>query len=234
MDGPSLPRYVQIAEMLIRDIAAGRLADGTRLPPEREYAAELGVSVGTLRKALDRLAEAGLLRRIQGSGNYIRAQDAPASVYGFFRLERPGGGGLPTAAVLDVTRLAKPSDLPEFGEGPEAHRIRRLRSLDGTPVALEEIWLCASRAPRLEAGDLSESLYLHYRRALGITITAVADEVGLAPAPDWAPERSGLRPGETCGYVERLSRAQDGARVEASRTWYDAARCRYVSRMGKA
>jgi len=41
----ALPKYVQIAEMLIRDIAAGRLADGARLPPEREMAEGLGVRV---------------------------------------------------------------------------------------------------------------------------------------------------------------------------------------------
>ena len=48
----ALPIYVQIAELLTRDIVAGRLIDGERLKPEREMAAELGVSVGTLRKAL--------------------------------------------------------------------------------------------------------------------------------------------------------------------------------------
>ena len=50
-DRLSLPKYVQIAEMLIREIAAGHLADGARLAPEREMAATLGTSVTTLRKA---------------------------------------------------------------------------------------------------------------------------------------------------------------------------------------
>ena len=39
--GASLPRYIQISEMLIREIAAGRRADGSRLPAEREMAADL-------------------------------------------------------------------------------------------------------------------------------------------------------------------------------------------------
>ena len=60
----ALPKYVRISERLIREIAAGRLADGTRLPPEREMAVELGASVGTLRKALADLADKGLLERI--------------------------------------------------------------------------------------------------------------------------------------------------------------------------
>ena len=38
----SLPLYQQIAELLIRDIAAGPLIDGERLPPERDMAANMG------------------------------------------------------------------------------------------------------------------------------------------------------------------------------------------------
>ena len=70
-DKTALPKYVQTAELLIREIAAGRLPDGARLKPERDMAVDLGVSVGTLRKALDDLTEKGLLDRVQGSGNYI-------------------------------------------------------------------------------------------------------------------------------------------------------------------
>jgi GntR family transcriptional regulator len=129
MRGP-LPVHLQISEMLIREIAAGRLADGARLPTEREMAANLGIAVGTLRRALADLTEKGLLDRIQGSGNYVRARSDLLGVYAFFRLERIGGGGLPTADTLSVERLRKPSDLPEFGSANEAHRIRRLSEDD--------------------------------------------------------------------------------------------------------
>ena len=52
----SLPKYLQISELLIRDIAAGRLEDGSRLPTERDLATQLSTSVGTLRKAFSELA----------------------------------------------------------------------------------------------------------------------------------------------------------------------------------
>ncbi|WP_425459525.1 GntR family transcriptional regulator [Histidinibacterium lentulum] len=232
-EGPALPRYVQIAELLIRDIAAGRLADGARLPPEREMAAGLGVAVGTLRKALERLAEDGLLERKQGSGNYVRARPGPLGVYGFFRLERIGGGGLPTAEVLDVARLAKPGSLPDGGPSAHGWRIRRLRRLDGQAAALEEIWLDGARADCLTAADLSESLYLHYRQALGLVIARVEDRVGTGTVPSWAPAMFGPAPGALVGMAERVGWAGDGARAEVSRTWFDTNVCRYVARLGK-
>ncbi|MGB0746959.1 MAG: YmdB family metallophosphoesterase, partial [Alphaproteobacteria bacterium] len=51
----ALPIYQQVSELLTREIAAGRLLDGQRLPPERAMAAEHGVTVRTLRKALAEL-----------------------------------------------------------------------------------------------------------------------------------------------------------------------------------
>ena len=228
-----LPRWLQESERLIREIAAGRLPDGVRLPPEREMAADLGIAVGTLRKALADLAGKGLLERRQGSGNYIRHRAGVASVYSLFRLERPSGGGLPTAELLTLDRRRKPAEAPDFGPSSEAWRLRRLRRLDGLPAALEEIWLDAGQAALLRAEDLSESLYLSYRAVLGLEIGQVEDRVGLAPVPDWAVDGFPLPPQAPAGYVERVSRLLDGAAVEFSRTWFDPDRARYVSRFTK-
>lgn len=229
----ALPKFIQLSEMLIRDIAAGRLADGARLPPERDMAAEMGVAVGTLRKALADVEAKGLLERVQGSGNYVRQRPVVDSVYAFFRLELLQGGGLPTAKVITVDRLPKPDGFARLGGHAEGHRIRRVRALDGQPVAVEEIWLDGGLRDQIRVGDLSESLYLFYRQALGIVIMAVEDRIGLAPMPDWTPEGFPLPKGDMAGYVTRVGRAGDGRPVEFSRTWYDARCANYVSRMGK-
>ena len=225
------PRYLQISELLIRDIAAGRLTDGTRLPPERDMAQDLGVAVGTLRKALADLQEKGMLERVQGSGNYIRAQTTTDSIYALFRLELLGGGGLPTARILTVDSCDKPADLPPFGTGPTAHRIRRLRALSGQTAALEEIWLCASYTDTLSAQDLSQSLYLHYRRHLNLWILRAEDRIGQAPLPDWTPDEFGHAPGTPLPHITRVSWSQDNTRAEVSQTWFDPAIARYVARL---
>jgi GntR family transcriptional regulator len=228
--GP-LPVHMQISEMLIRDVASGRLADGERLPPERDMAARLGIAVGTLRRALRDLTEKGLLQRVQGSGNYVQAQPEMQGVYAFFRIELIEGGGLPTADVLAVKALNKPANLPKFGASSRAYRIRRLRKLGGTPVAIEEIWLDGSRAEKLAADDLSESLYLHYRNALGFHIARADDRVGVGKVPGWAPSEFPLEPGNVAGFIERIGWANDGASAEFSRTWFDPATARYVARI---
>jgi GntR family transcriptional regulator, transcriptional repressor for pyruvate dehydrogenase complex len=62
-----------------RAIQLGLLTDGERLPPETEFAAQLGVSAMTLREALALLRQQGLLetRRGRAGGTFVRRPTAP-------------------------------------------------------------------------------------------------------------------------------------------------------------
>ncbi|MFT7371080.1 MAG: GntR family transcriptional regulator [Alteromonas macleodii] len=227
----ALPKYVQIAEMLIRDIAAGRLADGARLLPEREMAEKLGIAVGTLRKSLDLLAFKNLLERVQGSGNYVRARSDVSSVYSFLRIERIQGGGLPTAEVLSIDRMTAP--VQSGFASVDGFRFRRLRFMDKVPAAMEEIWLDGTVTDVVDEAAVSESLYLYYSDVLGVVITSVVDHVNVAPMPDWVDKRFGLSVGDMAGYIERIGRIHTGETIEFSRTWFDPNQINYVSRLGK-
>jgi GntR family transcriptional regulator len=227
----ALPAYLRIAEHLTIEIGTGRLSPGSRLPTERSLAARYGVSMMTLRKALAVVTERGLIARRQGSGNYVLGGARHVGTYALFRLEAvPGGGGLPTAELLELDTLPKPPDLTDIGSAATAYRIRRLRRLDGAPVAVEEIWLDTSFGP-LKQAHISESLYKTYADRLGLIITRAEDRVGAAPLPDWAPETFRLSPGTMMGLVERRSFDQYGNPAEASRSWFDPARARYVARV---
>lgn len=226
----ALPLYLQVSELLIREIAAGRLSNGERLAPERKLAAHYGITVRTLRKSLAELTKRGLLESVQGSGNYVRSNPKAQSIYAMFRLELIGGGGLPTAQFLDITACDKPKDLPDFGTSQNATRIRRLRFLNKNPIAVEEIWLDGDSGT-VVADQVSESLYHYYQTKLGFWITRAQDMVRISPVPVWAPDGFGLRPGEVTGYIERLSWAQGPASVEFSRTWFDTNHAHYVQRL---
>jgi GntR family transcriptional regulator, transcriptional repressor for pyruvate dehydrogenase complex len=60
-----------VEKQLRTDILTGRIAVGSKLPPERELALALGVNRLTLRSALARLASAGLIVSQQGDGNRV-------------------------------------------------------------------------------------------------------------------------------------------------------------------
>lgn len=231
MDHQSLPKYIQISELIVRDIAAGRLMDGERLPPERDMAKSLGTSVGTLRKALADLQEKGVLERKQGSGNYIKSQSDIASVYSLFRTELIGGGGLPTARVLSVDTLPKPSEWNNSDPNTLGHRIRRLRFLNDVPAVLEEIWLDQSVCPKLSSSDLSDALYMFYRKRLGVWITHAIDEVTIMNVPDWAPQEFDWDIGAPALCPVRTSWDQENRPIEFSFNWINTKVARYMSRV---
>jgi GntR family transcriptional regulator len=226
----ALPLYLQLSELLIRDIASGRLPDGTRLPPERALAQTHETTVRTLRKALNILEEKGLLERVQGSGNYIRSSTEIDSVYSMFRIELLQGGGLPTAQILTLRMAEKPDFLPPFGHSNRATHIRRLRFLNRIPVALEEIWLDAE-AGEIRPERITDSLYHTYRMHLGLRITRAEDYVSIDTVPDWAPPRFGAEPGQTVPFVQRFSHAEGVGTVEYSRNWIDPKTSHYVQRL---
>ena len=226
-----LPVYLQIAEIISREISAGILIDGQALAPERQLARNYGVTVTTLRKSLAHLTDLGLLVRKHGSGNYIRKNENAASIYSFFRLERPHGGGLPSARLIDFARLKKPLDYPAFGSSNHGYRFRRLRFLDGIPMAVEEIWLDQSCVSAINEKQISQSLYKFYKDHLGLWITHAEDWVGIAPYPDWAEGLLPIEQNTDCSFIERIGWSQQGQKVEYSRTWYDAKAARYVARI---
>ena len=184
-------------------------------PLERQMAQDYGVAVGTLRKSLAQLTELGLIQRKQGLAIIFPVMSMP-SLYSFFRLERLSGGGLPSARLLDVTRLQKPEDLPDFGTATFAHRFRRVRYLDDEAVALEEIWLDGSCAEHISSADISESLYHFYRSKLGLWITKAEDWVGIGTPPSWYKGQIESQ----MGFIERFGWSNQGKKIEYSRTWY--------------
>ena len=226
----TLPLADQIAEMLVRDIHTGILSDGDRLPPERRMSQKLGIAVGTLRKALAELERRGLLKRVQGSGNYINHPVNVENVYALFRLEKIHGPANPSAQLLGVERIRKPATVMLSGNCAHAFRFTRIRHLDDTMAALEEIWLDGRITNEIDTAKIGHSLYRFYLEHLDLRITRAEDRVGVALLPQWAPEIFNEHKNKHWGFIERLSRDQYGLIAEYSRTWFDPSEVRFVAR----
>ena len=79
---PRTPKYQQVYAALWREIHAGRLTEGARLPSEAELERRFGASRITVGRAVRDLQQAGLVERRPGSGTYVRAA-RPAAALSF-------------------------------------------------------------------------------------------------------------------------------------------------------
>ncbi|MBF3851512.1 FadR family transcriptional regulator [Burkholderia pseudomallei] len=70
--------FEEVCDQIRREVAAGKLRPGDRLPPERDFAEQLGVSRTAIREAMRSLENAGLVRCYQGMGGgaFIRERDS--------------------------------------------------------------------------------------------------------------------------------------------------------------
>lgn len=74
----ALPVYEQIRQQVTRMAMAGTLPVGTRLPPIRQLASDLGIAKGTVAKAYEML-ESSLVVESRGSkGTFVVELDGPA------------------------------------------------------------------------------------------------------------------------------------------------------------
>ena len=77
------PLYVRIADQIEQAISTGMLASGSKLPPQRNLAYDIGVTIGTVSRAYTMVRERGLVSGEVGRGTYVlgSAQDNdPAAV----------------------------------------------------------------------------------------------------------------------------------------------------------
>ncbi|PYE89744.1 PLP-dependent aminotransferase family protein [Phyllobacterium leguminum] len=76
------PKYIVIADAMDRDIDAGVLPAGARLPPQRDLAYDLKVTIGTITRAYALAAERGLIAGEVGRGTYVLAREEPSPLAG--------------------------------------------------------------------------------------------------------------------------------------------------------
>ncbi|MDX5595733.1 PLP-dependent aminotransferase family protein [Pseudovibrio sp. SPO723] len=136
IEGAEGPKYLAIAEMLARDVADGRLQPGEKLPPQRELAYQLGVTLGTISRAYAEAERRKLVKGETGRGTFVCAnEDAPPSpltppVDGSSNLDLARNFAFAAlnpdlgAAMMAVARLPDLASLNAYvpSEGLEHHR----------------------------------------------------------------------------------------------------------------
>ncbi|WEF34251.1 aminotransferase-like domain-containing protein [Pseudoduganella chitinolytica] len=102
------PIYEKIAAALERDIRAGVLSNGTRLPTLKELAALLRVTPGTVNRAYELAQRRGLVQGEVGRGTYVRAQEGLAELVSTPLVPAPSPPAEPMGGWLDLS-IVKPN-----------------------------------------------------------------------------------------------------------------------------
>jgi len=157
------PLYFQIKELIKRQIADKIWQFDKMIPSENELAATYAVSVGTVKKALSVLVEEGMLYRRQGKGTFVARPDFKRSFIRFFRYGLGEGkeGAFPSSKVLhsETTIPSKRVQKTlQLDDNKKVIKIKRLRSIEGKPLMLEDIYLPYQIFKGFDRVDISQQL----------------------------------------------------------------------------
>ncbi len=220
-DGPHYrPLYRQVHDALVRQIAEGAWRPGEALPSEQALAVKLGVSQGTVRKALDALAVEKVIERRQGKGTYVAEHTPERAMFRFFRLTKPDGTRATPETRDDETvkrRVARAADLKKLNLEPGAQvvEIVRVRVIDDRPAIHERIVLPLALFPDIDKrGPLPNALYSLYQREYGQNIATAEEELHADAATREDAKRLGVQVGTPLLHIERIGIGVDGTRVE--------------------
>ncbi len=175
------PLYRQVMDVFVKRMVDGIWSPGLLLPSEMQLAAEIGVSQGTVRKALDEMAAENLLVRRQGRGTFIAEHDEKRILFQFFKLVPDDGvARFPDSVVLSaIVDRATPDEREalELATNAKVARIRRVRSIDQAPLIVETLTLPDALFPQVTERPVPNSLYAFYSERYGITIAHAREKL---------------------------------------------------------
>lgn len=155
--GGRQPKYLRIHSNLRMRITSGQWPPGSPLPSQRELADEFGVSIMTLRQALQLLTDEGLIEPRHGTGTFVAAHYAyDLGHLRSFADDLTAQGARITTKLLAAGTITPPADVgARLGAQGHVLRLRRLRLSGGRPLIVQTSYLPAALAPVIQAENLS-------------------------------------------------------------------------------
>ncbi|MDX6715298.1 MAG: GntR family transcriptional regulator [Baekduia sp.] len=197
------PKGTQLRSILEELI--GTLRPGDPLPSERELAERYDLARMTVRAEITRLAAEGLVERVQGRGTFVaEPRVAQAAALSSFTEDMKARGLVAGSRVLGQDTMAADAVVArglDVAPGTPVVRLRRVRTADGDPMALEEAFLDAARFAELADVELEgASLFDVLESTFGVrfptadqrvvAIEIVGEDANLLHV---APGRAGLK-----------------------------------------
>jgi DNA-binding GntR family transcriptional regulator len=199
----------RVCDSIVGRIESGSLREGERLPSEEQLADSFRVSVGTVQKALARLAHSGLISRQHGRGTFVSASLVRPADLNYLHFRDRDGRDLPCYVTLrSVRRLKREGPWAGFlGSGEGSYiRIERVVRAGGKVDLYSEFWLRESEFTRLRNIDrrmLERNLRLLLGHELRLPTLRVDQWIRFEQLPERVAHELGLDPQQP-GFVMEL------------------------------
>lgn len=231
---PGQPLYAEVRGRIADTIRAGEWRPGDAIPTEKKLCERFGVSMGTLRKAVDELVASGLLVRQQGRGTFVGRHSQDRYLFSFFHLVgRDGHKGYPDVRFERFG--ATPADAVAgdlLGVKPRTRLLvlTNVLSLRGELTSIDVIHLPSALFPGLTEERLrkrDKTLYQMYQDEFNLTVVRASERVrGVAATPEQA-RLLGIETGVPLLEIVRVAYGFQDRPIELRYSYVNTRHCEY-------
>jgi DNA-binding GntR family transcriptional regulator len=201
----------------LREILEGLVASlppGSPLPSERLLADRYGLARMTVRTEVDRLVTEGAIYRLHGRGTFVaEPRVAQAVLFSSFTEDMRARGMRPGSIVRSQELIeATPfmATTLEIAPGAPVAQLERVRTADGTPMALERAHVPADRFPGVEQADFANGSLFEVLGRYGVHLRDAEQRVVAVAIEAEEAELLGVREGEPGLLFHTLARDATG------------------------
>lgn len=214
-----MTKYMQIYNLIISDILAGKYDDTKKLKSEKEYSTEYGVSINTIRKALNNLIVSGYVVSRHGSGYYL-SDHSNFNTLQLKSLYDIHNANKITSKLVDFKICQannEQADKLNVELGCAIYSIKRIRNIDNKPSLIENTIIPVQIFPTLKAEVFNSSFYNYIEEESEHKLDrAIKDISAIAATPDICKIFKDKQVGDPLLVIENYGFLTDGQQFEYS------------------
>lgn len=225
--------FLQVRDELASRVAAGNWKAGGIVPNEAQLSAELNVSQGTVRKALDLLEAEKIVVRKQGRGTFVIDHDTEEMAIRFSSIFSATGHKIDGRVMCEQTGIGIPTDEErehlDVAGSDRVIRSRRVHSYHDHPFMIENSTLAMRHFAGLEPGNVKIQRLTSLAQRFGVHLSYATEIVTPILCPADHTEGFGITAETPILHIERTVFTDRNVRVEWRQGWCHLRDKRYIS-----
>lgn len=229
--------YTRIQETIAAEISLGEYSPGDQLPTEDALLQRFQVSRITVRRAIQNLANQGLLEIRRGIGTFVLAPRIEAELTkltGFVE-DMQSVGRTASARVLSqivVNATARVAERLQLTKGTKVMQIKRVRLADRIPVSLDETYLPLSLGKKIVRNDLRlHPIFTLLEEQYGVPLIEADYELEAVVATQSVAKALEVSVGSPIFQIERTSLTADSRPIDYEILSYRGDLVRFVTKL---
>lgn len=231
--------YKKIKYEIVHAIHDKRWADGKAIPSETALSRRYGVSIGTVRKAIDELVSEGILVREQGRGTFVRSKTSNYMLDVFYRLEgHDGSRELPITKSFEIIQTIPTPQVAsrlKLRGGESVFVIKKMLTKNDQPAIYDEISIPTKMFAHFSDQMLQKyqgTLYEIFQKEYGYTVVRIEETVEAELADPLMQKRLGLTEPEPLLRINRLAFLDEETPLETRTRHVRSILLRYFNTLG--